>query len=59
MQTTLATPANVTPEDAAPVGCVGDTSLSPTWEERKLEISDPKKVKNEQSNRVKKIKCRI
>ena len=40
MKNTLATPADVTPEDAAPEGQVSDNSLS---KERKLEISDAKK----------------
>ena len=49
MKYTLATPADVTPEDAAPEGQVSDNSLS---KERKLEISDAKKVKHEQTDPI-------
>ena len=49
MKDTLATPAGVTPEDAAPEGQVSDNSLS---NERKLEISDAKKVKHEQTDPI-------
>ena len=49
MKDTLATPADATPEDAAPEGQVSDNSLS---KERKLEISDAKKVKHEQTDPI-------
>ena len=49
MKDTLATPADVTPENAAPEGKVSDNSLS---KERKLEISDAKKVKHEQTDPI-------
>ena len=49
MKDTLATPADVTPEDAAPEGQVSDNSFS---KERKLDISDAKKVKHEQTDPI-------
>ena len=45
MKDTLATPADVTPGDAASEGQVSDNSLS---KERNLEKLDAKKVKHEQ-----------
>ena len=50
MKDTLVTPAYATPEDSAPEGQVSDNSLS---KERKLEISDAKKVKHEQTDPIK------
>ena len=49
MKDTLVTPADATPEDSAPEGQVSDNSLS---KERKLEISDAKKVKHEQTDPI-------
>ena len=49
MKDTLAAPADVTPEDAAPESQVSDISLS---KERKLEISNAKKVKYEQTDLI-------
>ena len=49
MKDTLATPADVTPEDTAPKSQVSDNSLS---KERKLEISNARKVKYEQADLV-------
>ena len=49
MKDTLATPADVTPEHAAPEGQVSDNSLS---KERKLEISDAKNIKHEQTDPI-------